>query len=95
MTPAAAGCGSNGKPETNIGALCRELGIAVHALSTCVAHRGSAGRFTGPCSAGSLIRSRSATTKEHLHLLQRDFSVLVGIDRLENFGMSRLEFLKR
>ena len=33
--------------------------------------------------------------EEHLHLLQRDFSVVVGIDRLEDFGMGRLEFLKR
>ena len=36
-----------------------------------------------------------ATTEEHLKLLQRDFSVPVGINCLENFGMGRLEFVKR
>ena len=41
------------------------------------------------------IGSLRATTEEHLHLLRRDFSVLVGIDRLEDFGMGRLEFLER
>jgi hypothetical protein len=54
------------------------------------------GQQTRSTVCGQLsIGSRRATTEEHLHLLQRDFSVLVGIDRLEDFGMGRLEFLKR
>jgi hypothetical protein len=42
-----------------------------------------------------LIGSRRVSTEEHLHFLQRDFSVLVGIDCLEESGMGRLDFLKR
>ena len=42
-----------------------------------------------------LIGSRRATTHERLNLRRRQLSVFVGIHRLEDFGMSGLEFLKR
>jgi hypothetical protein len=41
-----------------------------------------------------IIGSRRATTEERLDLRQCDLSVLVGIDRLEDSGMTCLNFLK-
>src|SRR5262245_59944799 len=42
-----------------------------------------------------LVGSRRATMEERLHLRKRDLSILVGVYRLETFGMGRLEFLQR
>src|SRR5262245_21026499 len=42
-----------------------------------------------------LVRSRRATMKERLHLRKRDLSILVGVYRLEDFGIGRLELLQR